>query len=193
MNDILLPPPKIKCYDSISVLQIELSTIVLAGRMFPAAIMVCPPTTKQEEDGQPWTKRALGGQSFLSWNVHIPMENGFLAAVERSHYGPKNPDPGWTWDLQVWSRTCHLREQDNEDEIWLPFFGDVVGNEIFTERRPDVGGIFSWGHCREDWLVEMIDRLGTMAAHHDRTGPQVTLKKLSDIEWEIPSRTQGVT
>jgi hypothetical protein len=190
MTDKWADRPKTLCYDSIGVLQIKLSTIVLAGQMFPAGIIVCPPTEHEVAEGYDWLDRSLGGQGYYSWSVYIPMENGFLVHIDRNHYGRKNPNPGWHWSMTLYSRTCSLRQHPPPDrDLYLPMFGTVVGHEIFTETK-NFQGIACWNQCEEEWMVEMLERLGTMAAHHDVEGPQVEIRKLSEIEWEIPSQKE---
>jgi hypothetical protein len=158
------------------------STVEIAGRRFPAANAVCPPTGPDDTDSE--RDRMLAGHGgpgtiglSTSYEVLIPCENGVLVSVELdSKYGYK---------VSLHSRTCRSEPWD-DTHIMIPCFVSIVGGNLVAEqhRNPRGGltvpsGPWRWDGAEPEWIVELIDRVGRMPFIQP-PGPEVRLISLAE-------------
>lgn len=131
---------------------LKISTVELAGRRFPACVLICPIA---ETDPRSAWDRTLG----LPW-VYIPLESGILVGLEEDTRG---------LECRLYSRTCEFHSSEN---VWLPHWLGLHGRRI-------IPGWQWWSGCEEEWLVEHIDRISTFA-YEQPPGPLVELRRLAD-------------
>lgn len=147
-------------------LDIDTSTVEIAGRWFPACVLVCPPDDGKANDD--WD-RTLG----TPW-VYIPLESGALVCCQ--------PTERSGLECSLVARSCRLSVSP-ADSCWLP-------HQLRLDGRRLVPGWQWWTGCEPAWLVEHIDRVSTFA-YSQPPGPLVELRRLAD-EPKQPAE-QGAT
>lgn len=166
-------------------LDIDSSTVVLAGRRFPAANAVCPPLGPDDTDSD--RDRMLAGHggpgimgTATSYEVLIPCENGVLVSVEQ--YSDKVG-----YKVSLHSRACHHEPWDDQ-QILIPYFvsityGELVAHANRNSRGAVIAptGVWRWDDAEPEWIVELIDRINKMPFTQPQ-GPQVRLITLAEAE-----------
>ena len=152
----------------------DASTVEIAGRIFPAAAVICPP-----EDGFPDRDdydRSLGsGGGDLS--VFIPAENGVLIRVEQTTV---NEETGaQRLDMSIDARTCY-RSDDIEGWIWLPY-GVGLRNGALVAPYALHNDEWDWRGCEPTWVVWFIDWVASKPFTQPE-GPPVALVRLDHFK-----------
>jgi hypothetical protein len=147
------------------------STVTIAGRPFPACMLVCPDDDEYPEPNP--VQRTLGGQGdgkFGPWtDVFIPTESGLLVDLQ------------WTperLDCRLSARTCHRDGQPDGDgwvEMWLPHRLRIVNGHV-REGSQD------WTRCESWWLLEHIDRVAALP-YREPPGPKCDLVRLAKVDF----------
>lgn len=127
------------------------STVVLAGRRFPAAGLICPVAPDDPDASE--RSRALGacGAAPGDRSAYVTAENGLLIRVDEQanerYHG---------LDLDLYARTCELVPAGDELPWWLPWTIGWFGGLLVPGRSN------GWRWAEAEWVVEMIDRLSVL-------------------------------
>lgn len=158
---------------------LDTSTLTLAGRRLPAVGVVCPIGPGPDNSRPERTLSALnaGHEPFPHIEVVVPTENGVL--VQLAWFKDR---PGLI--VQLGARTCELTPSD-DDPIWLPIPLAVVAGRIEATSRTDLGKYLLvkhliWRDAEPDWVVEHIDRVARLP-YDEPPGPRVELVRLGEL------------
>lgn len=153
-------------------LDLEKSTVTIAGTRFPACALVCPVAPGQVDILR--HQRLLGERGTYSEGVYIPMENGALAELDI------DVTTG-LYLLTIRSRHCRLEMNygDPLGPLWLP--ENLCVSSLIP--RLFIPGFQYWGACEADWLAETIQRFATYEVS-DTTldGPLAELIRLTEMD-----------
>lgn len=150
------------------------STVTIAGRRFPACVMLCP-LNDEDEVVSDWD-RALGAGSNLMTEALIPMENGVVFHVEQ------NLSDGRVWcrmDAVTCTLVQYVRFSDEDRDMWVPH---QLGVHVCGADTHLCEGAFTvWQDCELWWVVEQVDRVSAM---HVRAppGPRCELVPLGSVQ-----------
>lgn len=156
-------------------LDIERSTVTIAGVTFPAAIVICPPDRPEDGDGDEFA-RVIGWPGDLA-EVYIPAENGVLFGVQA-----EPAVGGLTLTLD-----CHVCEWValGGEGCWLPLSLQLVGKTL-RAWDPRCRHPFRWFGADPDWVAETITRLSGFPIADTLDGPRVRLVPLRHFTERTP-------
>lgn len=150
-------------------LDVERNEVSIAGTVFPACAVICPPW----QDDPEVDSRVLFANGMRREEVFeacVPMENGAFVVLTVQ----TNENPG-IW-LAIESRYCWLDTHPysppgSDDPLWIPI-------TLVPQGRRLVPGISTnMHHCDVEWVAEVIERWSRFEVRdeHEDDAPQVEI------------------
>jgi hypothetical protein len=147
--------------DGMIEVDVARSTVTIAGRVWPACALVCPPHTPGS-DGLPppadsdteWNRMLGAGPSHGPrvggcWEVFVPLENGLYVELQVF------PDEARI-DMTLALAVCAPEGwPDRDATCWLPVTARIERCAVVIDQR-----CTAWQRCDLDWINETIERAG---------------------------------
>lgn len=135
-------------------LDVDRSTIRLAGTTLPLVVLVCP-KHDDEPDRSPGSF-ALASELRRGVNGFVPMENGAVADVYQGE--------DRRIFLSLYSHRCIEYEPVHPEDTpsWIPGPLQPVDGRLVSGIKNTI----RWHDCEPDWVVETIHRMSRLPVDH---------------------------